>query len=164
MIYYGKNIKITVTHDLSGKTDSITLYTYTKKGKVTITPAGPVEMPINPNTEQEFKVTKIGNNYSGNVEWKIIDEQSPNVYLDLTDDKIKEFYEIHGREEEYKELNPGEVAYYDSFIELDLSEIRPMIAMPFHPSNTYRKPQEIDKNSVFRKYIQYHRIEFYIPC
>lgn len=54
-----------------------------------------------------------------------------------TDSKVKEFYEIHGREEEYKELNPGEVAYYDSFIEIDLSEIRPMIAMPFHPSNVY---------------------------
>ncbi len=54
-----------------------------------------------------------------------------------TDRKVEEFYEIHGREEEYKELNPGEVAYYDSFIELDLSEIRPMIAMPFHPSNVY---------------------------
>ena len=90
----GKSIKITVTHDLSGKSDSITLYTYTKKGKVTITPAGPVEMPINPNTEQEFKVTKIGNNYSGNVEWKIIDEQSPNVYLDLTDDKIKDYISV----------------------------------------------------------------------
>ena len=54
-----------------------------------------------------------------------------------TDDKVKEFYEIHGREEDYKELNPGEVAFYDSFIELDLSTIKPMIAMPFHPSNTY---------------------------
>ena len=54
-----------------------------------------------------------------------------------TDSKVEEFYEIHGREEEYKELNPGEVAYYDSFIEIDLSEIRPMIAMPFHPSNVY---------------------------
>ena len=54
-----------------------------------------------------------------------------------TDRKVEEFYEIHGREEEYKELNPGEVAYYDSFIEIDLSEIRPMIAMPFHPSNVY---------------------------
>ena len=54
-----------------------------------------------------------------------------------TDKKVEEFYEIHGREEEYKELNPGEVAYYDSFIEIDLSEIRPMIAMPFHPSNVY---------------------------
>ena len=54
-----------------------------------------------------------------------------------TDDKVKEFYEIHGREEEYKELNPGDVAFYDSFIEIDLSQIKPMIAMPFHPSNTY---------------------------
>ena len=54
-----------------------------------------------------------------------------------TDDKVKEFYEIHGREEDYEELNPGEIAYYDSFIEIDLSQIRPMIAMPFHPSNTY---------------------------
>ena len=54
-----------------------------------------------------------------------------------TDDKVKEFYEIHGREEDYKELNPGEIAYYDSFIEIDLSTIKPMIAMPFHPSNTY---------------------------
>ena len=54
-----------------------------------------------------------------------------------TDDKVKEFYQIHGRENEHKELNPGEIAYYDSFIEIDLSEIRPMIAMPFHPSNTY---------------------------
>ena len=39
--------------------------------------------------------------------------------------------------EDYKELNPGQVAYYDGFIEIDLSKIRPMIAMPFHPSNTY---------------------------
>lgn len=54
-----------------------------------------------------------------------------------TDDKVKEFYEIHGREEDYKELNPAEVAYYDSLIEIDLSTIKPMIAMPFHPSNTY---------------------------
>ena len=54
-----------------------------------------------------------------------------------TDEKVKEFYEIHGREASYKELAPGEVAYYDSMIEIDLSEIRPMIAMPFHPSNTY---------------------------
>ena len=54
-----------------------------------------------------------------------------------TDDEIKEFYEIHGRKEEYKELNPGEVAYYDGMIMVDLSKIRPMIAMPFHPSNTY---------------------------
>ncbi len=54
-----------------------------------------------------------------------------------TDEQIKEFYEIHGREEEYQELNPGEIAYYDGMITVDLSKIRPMIAMPFHPSNTY---------------------------
>ncbi len=54
-----------------------------------------------------------------------------------TDDVIKEFYEIHGRSEDYKELNPGEAAYYDGMISIDLSTIKPMIAMPFHPSNTY---------------------------
>ncbi len=54
-----------------------------------------------------------------------------------TDDTIKEFYEIHGRSEDYKELNPGEVTYYDGMITIDLAGIRPMIAMPFHPSNTY---------------------------
>ena len=54
-----------------------------------------------------------------------------------TDDQIREFYEIHGRTEDYKELNPGQVTYYDGLIEVDLDKIRPMIAMPFHPSNTY---------------------------
>ena len=54
-----------------------------------------------------------------------------------TDDKVREFYEIHGRIEDFAELNPGQVAYYDGMIEIDLSQIKPMIAMPFHPSNTY---------------------------
>ena len=54
-----------------------------------------------------------------------------------TDDEIKEFYEIHGRGDEYAKLNPGEVAYYDGMIVVDLDKVRPMIAMPFHPSNTY---------------------------
>ena len=54
-----------------------------------------------------------------------------------TDEKIEEFYEIHGRSEKYKELNPGAVAYYDGMIVVELDKIRPMIAMPFHPSNTY---------------------------
>lgn len=54
-----------------------------------------------------------------------------------TDSKIEEFYEIHGRHKDYKQLNPGEVAYYDGFITIDLSSIKPMIAMPFHPSNVY---------------------------
>ena len=54
-----------------------------------------------------------------------------------TDDEIKDFYEIHGRSEEYKELNPGDVAYYDGMIVVELDKVKPMIAMPFHPSNTY---------------------------
>ena len=54
-----------------------------------------------------------------------------------TDEKVKEFYDIHGRSESYKELKPGKVAYYDGVVYVDLSTIKPMIAMPFHPSNTY---------------------------
>ena len=54
-----------------------------------------------------------------------------------TDDKIEEFYAIHGRSEDYKELNPGPVTYYDGMLVVELDKIRPMIAMPFHPSNTY---------------------------
>ena len=54
-----------------------------------------------------------------------------------TDSQVKEFYDIHGRPEEYKELNPGEVAYYDGVVYVDLDKVKPMIAMPFHPSNTY---------------------------
>ncbi len=62
-----------------------------------------------------------------------------------TDEKIREFYAVHGREGDYKELNPGADAYYDGAIELDLSEIRPMIAMPFHPSCAYTI-EEVNKN------------------
>ena len=54
-----------------------------------------------------------------------------------TDEKIQEFYDIHGRSEDYKELNPGAVTYYDGMVYVNLSEIKPMIAMPFHPSNVY---------------------------
>ena len=54
-----------------------------------------------------------------------------------TDEKIREFYEIHGREGDYKELNPGAETYYDGMVYVNLSEIKPMIAMPFHPSNVY---------------------------
>ncbi|MBR6094322.1 MAG: hydratase [Lachnospiraceae bacterium] len=54
-----------------------------------------------------------------------------------TDAKVEEFYEIHGRKEDYKKLDPADVAYYDGVISIDLSTIKPMIAMPFHPSNTY---------------------------
>ncbi|MCI8945523.1 MAG: hydratase [Lachnospiraceae bacterium] len=67
----------------------------------------------------------------------------------VTDDTIREFYEIHGRSEEYVELAPGGVAYYDGLVTVDLDQIEPMIAMPFHPSNTYtieevrRNPMDI---------------------
>ena len=54
-----------------------------------------------------------------------------------TDDKIKEFYDIHGRSDDFRELEPGAVAYYDGLVYVNLSEIKPMIAMPFHPSNVY---------------------------
>lgn len=54
-----------------------------------------------------------------------------------TDEKIKEFYDIHGRIGDYKEIAPGACSYYDGVIKVDLGAIRPMIAMPFHPSNAY---------------------------
>ena len=54
-----------------------------------------------------------------------------------TDDKIKDFFDIHGRSEDFKELNPGAVTYYDGVVYVELDKIKPMIAMPFHPSNTY---------------------------
>lgn len=54
-----------------------------------------------------------------------------------TDEDTKEFLRIHNRENEYKELNPKDVAYYDGMVYVDLSKIKPMIALPFHPSNTY---------------------------
>ena len=62
-----------------------------------------------------------------------------------TDEKVKEFYEIHQRPQDYKELKLTDPAYYDGLIEVDLSKIRPMIAMPFHPSNTYLI-DEVNKN------------------
>ncbi|MEG0903427.1 MAG: hydratase [Lachnospiraceae bacterium] len=54
-----------------------------------------------------------------------------------TDEIIREFYETHGRVDEYKELNPGQTVYYDGMVSVDLSTVKPMIAMPFHPSNVY---------------------------
>ena len=62
-----------------------------------------------------------------------------------TDEKVREFYGIHGRETDFAALSPADVAYYDGMIELDLSEIRPMIAMPFHPSNAYTI-EELNRN------------------
>ena len=54
-----------------------------------------------------------------------------------TDENTKEFLRVHKREGDYKELNPEDLAYYDGMVYVDLSEIKPMIALPFHPSNTY---------------------------
>ena len=62
-----------------------------------------------------------------------------------TDGKVEEWYAIHGRAGAYKELKPENGAYYDGAIEIDLSEIRPMIAMPFHPSCAYTI-EEVNKN------------------
>ncbi len=63
-----------------------------------------------------------------------------------TDDEIKDFYDIHGRSAEYKELKPGQVAYYDGLVKVDLDSINPMIAMPFHPSNVY-EIAEVNRNA-----------------
>ena len=61
-----------------------------------------------------------------------------------TDEKTREYFRIHGREEDYKELKPGNGALYDRLIEVDLSLVKPMIALPFHPSNTYTVREFID--------------------
>ncbi len=63
-----------------------------------------------------------------------------------TDDEIRDYYEIHGRSEDYKELKPGKVAYYDGLVKVDLGSINPMIAMPFHPSNVY-EIAEVNRNA-----------------
>ena len=55
----------------------------------------------------------------------------------VTDEVVKKHYETHGRPEEYRELTPADVAYYDAMIDIDLSEMESMIALPFHPSNVY---------------------------
>jgi len=54
-----------------------------------------------------------------------------------TDEDTRAFLQEHGREGDYKELEPGPLAYYDGCITLDLSTVKPMIALPFHPSNAY---------------------------
>lgn len=62
-----------------------------------------------------------------------------------TDEKVKEYYDIHHRSEDYAEVKPDDVAYYDGVVYVDLSEIKPMIAMPFHPSNVY-SIEELNEN------------------
>ncbi|MCL2420723.1 MAG: hydratase [Defluviitaleaceae bacterium] len=64
----------------------------------------------------------------------------------VTDDKVEEYYAVHGRQGEYTPMKPGDIAYYDGLITIDLSQIVPMIAMPFHPSNVYTIA-EVQKNA-----------------
>lgn len=64
-----------------------------------------------------------------------------------TDEKVAEFYKIHNREDGYKKLSPGEVAYYDGLAKIDLSKVIPMIALPFHPSNVY-SIAELNENPI----------------
>lgn len=58
-----------------------------------------------------------------------------------TDEETKKFLKIHGREKEYRELKPADIAWYDKMIVMDLDQVKPMIALPFHPSNAF----EIDE-------------------
>ncbi|HWR61475.1 MAG TPA: hydratase [Clostridia bacterium] len=55
----------------------------------------------------------------------------------ITDDKVRDYYELNGRESDYSRLEPQDIAYYDGLVYVDLSDIKPTIAMPFHPSNIY---------------------------
>ncbi|MBP5312568.1 MAG: hydratase [Clostridia bacterium] len=55
-----------------------------------------------------------------------------------TDEKVREYYKVHGREQDYKLLEPGNGAYYDKAIVVDLAKAEPMIALPFHPGNAYK--------------------------
>ena len=55
----------------------------------------------------------------------------------ITDDNVKAWYDVHGRSEDFKYQSPADVAYYDGCIYIDLAEIKPMIAMPMHPSNVF---------------------------
>lgn len=64
-----------------------------------------------------------------------------------TDEKVEEYYKIHGRPEAYRKLEPGEVSYYDGVVRVDLSKVVPMIALPFHPSNVYAI-DELNRNGV----------------
>ena len=58
-----------------------------------------------------------------------------------TDEDTESYLSLHGRGDDYKKLDPADVAYYDGCVYVDLSTVKPMIALPFHPSNTY----EIDE-------------------
>jgi aconitate hydratase len=84
-----------------------------------------------------------------------------------TDEKVADYYRIHGRPESYRRLEPGEVSYYDGMVKVDLSRIEPMIALPFHPSNVWpiselnRDAREIlrDVEAEGKKQLEYPNLE-----
>lgn len=70
-----------------------------------------------------------------------------------TDEKVRDFYAVHGRPDDYKELRPGKAAYYDMAVKIDLSKIESMIALPFHPSNAFTI-HELQKNPALLKEVE----------
>mgnify|MGYP001186073288 CR=1 FL=1 len=64
-----------------------------------------------------------------------------------TDETVRDYYRIHNRLSDYRQLEPGEIAYYDGMVKIDLSKVEPMIALPFHPSNAYTI-KELNRNPV----------------
>lgn len=78
-----------------------------------------------------------------------------------TDEKVKQYYEIHGRKNDYNQLKPEAIAMYDGLVEVDLSKIKPSIALPFHPSNVYTI-EELKKNpkDIFAKLEEDSKITF----
>lgn len=71
-----------------------------------------------------------------------------------TDDKVREDYRIHDREADYKHLVPGDKAYYDRLIHIDLSTVEPMIALPYHPSNAFPLKDVIARPEKYMKYVE----------
>ncbi|WP_127134752.1 hydratase [Veillonella caviae] len=76
-----------------------------------------------------------------------------------TDDITKQFLTIHDRPNDYKELNPGTVAYYDGMVKVDLTKVENMIAMPFHPSNVYTIKELNEGGKELLAHIEHEAVE-----
>lgn len=90
------------------------------------------------NSVMEFIGDGVGNlsaDYRCGIDVMTTETACLSSIWETDDEKIREFFEIHGRPQDYRELKPADVAYYDGLIYLDLSAVKPMIALPFHPSN-----------------------------
>lgn len=90
------------------------------------------------NSVMEFIGDGVGNlsaDYRCGIDVMTTETACLSSIWETDDEKIREFFEIHGRPEDYRELKPADVAYYDGLVYLDLSAVKPMIALPFHPSN-----------------------------